>query len=78
MSAVISTKLCDLVKSSHAMVCEVESEVESLLLKCSYRLCDQRIPSLYKDIWASYIGEVLQCHCDVHNHHDLLAFWIRQ
>ena len=30
MSAVISTKLCDLVKSSHAMVCEVESEVESL------------------------------------------------
>ena len=38
-----------------------------------YRLCDQRIPRL-KEVWASYIGKVLQCHHDVHNHHDPLTF----
>ena len=57
------------------MACEVEPEVESLLLQTSsmirgYHIC--------KDVWPSYIGEVLQCCRDVHNDHDPLAFWVRQ
>ena len=44
-----------------------------------YKLCDQRIPHLQaKDVWVCYVGEVLQYCRDVYNHHDLLAFWVRQ
>ena len=53
------------------MTCEIESKVELLdsVIRGYY---------IYKDIWASYIGEVLQyCH-NVHNHHDPLAFWVKQ
>ena len=55
------------------MACEVESEVESLLLDSVIRGY-----YIYKDVWASYIGEVLRFHHNVHNHHDPLAFWVRQ
>ena len=67
-----ATKLRSLVKSSCAMACEVESEVESLLLDSVIRGY-----YIYKDVWASYIGEVLRFHHNVHNHHDPLAFWVR-
>ena len=62
------------------MECEVESEVESLFVV--YRLCDhaEDITSTRMFRRVSYIGEVLQCRlaCDSHNHHDPLAFWVRQ
>ena len=51
------------------MACEVESEVESL-----YSSSVIRGYRVYKDVWGSYIGEVLQCHRDGHNHHNPLTF----
>ena len=31
---------------------------------------------VYKDVWSSYIGEVLYCHCDERSTEK--AFWIMQ
>ena len=55
------------------MACEVESEVESLDSSSVIRGYH-----VYKDVWESYIGEVLQCRHDAQNHRDPSAFWIRQ
>ena len=41
------------------------SEVESFTIDSMIRGCH-----VYKDVWSSFIGEVLYCCCDVHNHHD--------
>ena len=54
---------------------EVESEIELLLLAID---SVTRGYHIYKDVWASYIREVLQCPHDAHNHHHPLAFWVRQ
>ena len=49
------------------MACEVESEVESLLLYIDPVIRGYHV---YRDVWeVSYIGEVLQCR-DAHSHHD--------
>ena len=63
------TKLFYLVKSSHDMA-KLNPKYHSVI----------RGYHVYKDVWVSYIGEVLQCCHDayVHSHHDPLAFWVRQ
>ena len=73
------TNLRDLVKSSCAMACEVESEVESLLLQ-TLRSEDTTSTRIFGKVSYLYIGEVLQRHRarDAHNHRDPLAFWVRQ
>ena len=52
------------------MACEVdEFKIESLILDSVIRGYH-----VYKDVWESNIGEVLQCRHDAHNHRNPLAF----
>ena len=44
------------------------SEVESFTIDSMIRGYH-----VYKDVWLSFIGEVLYCHCDVQNYHDPLV-----
>ena len=50
------------------MASELVSEVESFAIDSTIRGYH-----VYKDIWSSFIGEVLYCRRDVRNHHDTFA-----
>ena len=60
------------------MACKVESGVEPLFYIYIYIDSVIREYHVYKDVWESNIGEVLQCRHDAHNHCDPLTLWVRQ
>ena len=52
----------------HAMAFELISAVESFTIDSIIRGYH-----VYKDVWSSFIGEMLYCRRDVRNHHDPFA-----
>ena len=71
-SAELKSLICDqsreLVENPlhvHAMASELISAVESFTMDSIIRGYH-----VYKDVWSSFIGEMLYCQRDVHNHHD--------
>ena len=52
----------------HAMASELISAVESFTIDSIIRGYH-----VYKDVWSSFIGEMLYCRRDVRNHHDPFA-----
>ena len=64
----IHTAYVLLCKIACATVSRIVSEVEFITINSIIRGY-----YIYKDVWSSFIGEVLYYCCDVHNHHDLFA-----
>jgi len=54
--------------ATRAMASELISAVESFTIDSMIRGY-----YVYKDVWSSFIGEVLYCKRDVSNHHDLFV-----